>query len=268
MEYKCALSIAGSDPSGGAGIQADLKTMTANGVYAMGAITSLTAQNTLGVRSIYPVPPSFLREELKSVFEDIFPQAVKIGMTGSKETILTIDSILKEFGAKNVVVDPVMVSSSGKRLLEEEALPALKSLFLRAELITPNLPEAEVLWGKIRSKEDAERAAKSLFEGFGASVLIKGGHRAEDADDLLYIKGRTIWLKGERIETQNTHGTGCALSSAIAANLAKGYDLLSSVERGKAFVRGAMKTNLSLGKGVGPLDYLFDMSGEFAKTTR
>lgn len=254
---KTALTIAGSDSSGGAGIQADIKTMMANGVYAMSALTALTAQNTLGVRSVMEVPPEFLGQQLDAVFEDIFPDAVKIGMAFSKELVEVMADRLRYYGAKNIVVDPVMISTSGSVLLKENAREALKKeLFPIATLITPNIPEAEALTGKkIRGKEDMEAAALYLgIQGIRA-VLIKGGHNISDADDVLYANGKLTWFHGSRIHNPNTHGTGCTLSSAIASQLAKGKSMEEAVQEAKEYLSQALAEGLDLGKGSGPLHH-------------
>lgn len=252
---KTALTIAGSDSSGGAGIQADIKTMTANGVYAMSAITALTAQNTTGVTGIMEVEPDFLALQLEAVFTDIYPDAVKTGMVSSGELIRTIVEKLKKFDAKNIVVDPVMVTTSGAKLISDDAIEVLKSELLPlAAVITPNIPEAEVLSGMIISnEEDMIAAAKAVYEQYGCSVLCKGGHQINDANDLLYREGGYVWFKGKRIDNPNTHGTGCTLSSAIASNLAKGQVLDEAVEQAKKYISGALAAMLDLGKGSGPL---------------
>lgn len=254
---KTALTIAGSDSSGGAGIQADLKTMLANGVYGMSAIAALTAQNTLGVTAIMNVTPEFLAQQLDSVFQDIFPDAVKIGMVSDKALIRTIAAKLKEYKPRHIVVDPVMVSTSGSRLLAEDAVEVLQQELLPlAEVITPNIPETEVLWGKtVDTPEKMEQAAAELAEKYGCSVLCKGGHKINDANDLLYCQGKSTWFAGEHIDNPNTHGTGCTLSSAIASNLAKGHALPESVEMAKAYISGALGAMLNLGKGSGPLNH-------------
>ena len=243
---KTALTIAGSDSSGGAGIQADIKTMTANGVYAMSAITALTAQNTTGVYGIYEVTPEFLREQLYAVFSDIRPDAVKIGMVSSSALIDVIADALERFCAPNIVVDPVMVSTSGSRLIDEDAVETLtRRLLPLADIITPNIPEAEILSGiRITSEDDMVMAARKISESAGTAVLCKGGHNIGDANDLLYFGDCPKWFYGERIDNKNTHGTGCTLSSAIASNLAKGSDLVSSVFRAKGiyFVRAVCGT--------------------------
>ena len=264
---KTALTIAGSDSCGGAGIQADLKTMTLNGVFAMSAVTALTAQNTTGVRAISEVSPEFLAAQLDAVFEDIFPDAVKIGMVSSSQLIEVIAERLAFYGAKKVVVDPVMVSTSGSRLLRDDALRSLTDrLFPLADLVTPNVPEAQILSGeKITDARDMERAAELIRSRFGCAVLLKGGHRVCDADDLLVADGVREWIRGRRIENPNTHGTGCTLSSAVAANLAKGFGLFESVVRAKEFVSGALSAMLDLGKGSGPMDHAFDLGGRFAE---
>ena len=262
---KTALSIAGSDSSGGAGIQADIKTMTANGVYAMSAVTALTAQNTTGVYGILESTPEFLANQLDCVFTDIFPDAVKTGMVSSTALIQVIADKLKQYGAKNIVVDPVMVATSGSRLISEEAVEALKEQLLPlATLLTPNIPEAQVLSGMtITTAEDMERAAQAISETYGCAVLCKGGHQIHDADDLLWRDGQSTWFRGRRIDNPNTHGTGCTLSSAIASNLAKGHDLTQAVERSKAYISGALAAMLDLGAGSGPMDHLFALRGEF-----
>lgn len=260
-----ALTIAGSDSSGGAGIQADIKTMTAHGVYAMSAITALTAQNTTGVTGIMEVTPSFLREQLDDIFTDIVPDAVKIGMVSSGGLIEAIGDRLAFYRAANVVVDPVMVSTSGSRLISGEAIGALKEILLpMASLLTPNIPEAEVLSGMtIHNPGDMELAARNIGEGYGCAVLLKGGHQLNDANDLLYRGGNLKWFKGRRIDNPNTHGTGCTLSSAIASNLAKGMDMDLAVERAKAYLSGALEARLDLGKGSGPMNHAFAIRGEY-----
>ena len=264
---KTALTIAGSDSSGGAGIQADIKTMTMNGVFAMSAITALTAQNTTGVQGIYEVSPEFLGQQIDSVFTDIRPDAVKIGMVSSTGLISAIARKLAAYDAKNIVVDPVMVATSGAKLISDDAIDALKQQLLpMATVLTPNIPEAEVLSGmRILSPEDMITAAKLISETYRCAVLCKGGHQLNDANDLLYRDGGCRWFRGKRIDNPNTHGTGCTLSSAIAANLAKGYDLDTAVERGKAYISGALAAMLDLGAGSGPMNHAFDLSGEFAK---
>ena len=226
---KTALTIAGSDSSGGAGIQADIKTMTANGVFAMSAITALTAQNTTGVTDILEATPQFLGEELDAIFTDIFPDAVKIGMVSSSGLIAVIADKLRQYGAKHIVVDPVMVATSGAKLLRDDAIAVLEEQLLPlAAVLTPNIPEAEILSGMtIRNAADMEQAARTISERYGCAVLCKGGHQINDADDLLWRDGAGKWFRGRRINNPNTHGTGCTLSSAIASNLAKGFDPVS-----------------------------------------
>ena len=262
---KTALSIAGSDCSGGAGIQADLKTMTMNGVFAMSAITALTAQNTTGVRGILEVEPEFLAQQIDAVFEDIRPDAVKIGMVASSGLIRTIAQRLRYYEAENIVVDPVMVATSGARLIEAEAVETLKKELLPlAAVVTPNISEAEILSEmEIHSQEDMEKAAKIISETYSCAVLLKGGHSINDANDLLYGDGKLQWFYGKRIQNPNTHGTGCTLSSAIAANLAKGYSLTDSVKRAKDYISGALAAMLDLGKGSGPMNHAFDLQGAF-----
>lgn len=264
---KTALSIAGSDCSGGAGIQADLKTMTMNGVYAMSVITALTAQNTTGVAGILEVSPEFLRQQIDMIFGDIRPDAVKIGMVSSSDLIETIAERLRFYGADKIVVDPVMVATSGSKLMETGAVTTLKEKLLPiATLVTPNIPEAEILSGmEIHTEEDMAAAAKSISDSYHCAVLLKGGHSVNDANDLLCANGETRWFYGKRIQNPNTHGTGCTLSSAIAANLAKGYSLETSVQRAKDYISGALAAMLDLGRGSGPMNHAFDLSGEFAQ---
>ncbi len=264
---KTVLTIAGSDSSGGAGIQADIKTVTVNGVYAMSAITALTAQNTVGVRSIMESTPEFLKDQIDAVFEDIRPDAVKTGMVPSAALIRAVAERLAYYKAENVVVDPVMVATSGSALMKTGAVSALtEKLLPLATLVTPNVPEAEVLSGEhIQSTADMERVAKRLGDTYGCAVLLKGGHRVSDANDLLYTKSGYRWFEGKRIDNPNTHGTGCTLSSAIAANLAKGYDLEASIRRAKEYITGALAAMLDLGKGAGPMDHAFDLDGKFSE---
>ena len=264
---KTVLTIAGSDSSGGAGIQADLKTMTMNGVFGMSAVTALTAQNTCGVSSILTVSPEFLGQELDAVFSDIRPDAVKIGMVSDGTLIRVIADRLTHYEAEHIVLDPVMAATSGARLMEEKAVETLTHLLIPlAEVITPNIPEAEGLSGlTIRTEADMRAAAASIAETFGCSVLLKGGHSHNDANDLLYERGTAAWFRGRRIDTHNTHGTGCTLSSAIAANLAKGFDLHESVCRAKEYVSGALAAMLDLGRGSGPMNHAFGLQGRFAE---
>lgn len=262
---KAALTIAGSDSSGGAGIQADLKTMTLNGVFAMSAITALTAQNTMGVTDIVEVESDFLKAQLDAVFEDIYPDAVKIGMVSDKKLIETIAEKLIEYDAKNIVLDPVMVATSGSKLLKDDAIGALKErLIPLAELITPNIPEAEILSGlKIKDDKDMQKSAKVIADNFDVNVLLKGGHAINDANDFLLVDGNSIWIKGDRIDNKNTHGTGCTLSSAIAANLAKNNSIEEAVRLSKKYLEGALKDGLDLGKGSGPMNHAFDIKKEY-----
>ena len=263
---KTAVTIAGSDSSGGAGIQADIKTMMANGVYAMSAITALTAQNTTGVMGILNVTPEFLGQELDSIFTDIFPDAVKIGMVSEKGLICVIAEKLEQYKAKNIVVDPVMVATSGARLISEDATDTLKQkLFPLATVLTPNIPEAEVLADmEIETVQDMEKAAEVIGTRYGCSVLLKGGHQKNDASDLLWQKDKKpVWFHGVRIDNPNTHGTGCTLSSAIASNLAKGRDLETSVEAAKRYISGALAAMLDLGSGSGPMNHGFAIKEEW-----
>ena len=262
---KTALTIAGSDPSGGAGIQADIKTMTAHGVYAMSVIAALTAQNTTGVKSILESTPDFLADQLDCVFTDIPPDAVKTGMVSSIPLIDVIADKLEQYGARNIVVDPVMVATSGARLISEPAVEALKERLLPlATVVTPNVPEAEILSGRsIADAAGMEAAARTISQRYGCAVLCKGGHQINDADDFLWREDGGRWFRGKRIQNPNTHGTGCTLSSAIASNLAKGYPLDTAVERAKAYISGALGAMLDLGHGAGPMDHMFDLTSRF-----
>ena len=270
MKMKTALTIAGSDCSGGAGIQADLKTMTMNGVYAMSAITALTAQNTTGVRAIQESTPDLLKQQIDAVFEDIYPDAVKIGMVASGDLIRVIANRLKYYDARNVVVDPVMVATSGSALMKNDAVQTLiEELLPLAVLVTPNIPEAQILSEMIiETKEDMLTAAKKIGDSYHCSVLLKGGHSVNDANDLLYANKELIWFEGKRINNPNTHGTGCTLSSAIASNLAKGFTLSEAVQRAKDYISGALAAMLDLGKGSGPMNHAFNLQGEYAKEVK
>ena len=261
MKMKTALTIAGSDCSGGAGIQADIKTMTMNAVYAMSIITALTAQNTTGVRAIQETTSDFLSHQLDAVFEDIYPDAIKIGMVASSELIRVISEKLRYYNAKNIVVDPVMVATSGSELMKKGAVKTLmEELLPIASLVTPNIPEAEILSGlKIETKEDMIKAARKMEKDYQCAVLLKGGHSIHDANDLLCEGGQLIWFEGRRINNPNTHGTGCTLSSAIAANLAKGLTLVESIQQAKEYISDALEAMLDLGKGSGPMNHAFQL---------
>ncbi len=262
---KTVLTIAGSDSSGGAGIQADIKTIMANGCYAMSAITALTAQNTMGVTGILDSTPDFLTLQLDAVFSDIFPDAVKIGMVSSAPLIGRIADCLKKYNPKHIVADPVMISTSGHKLIDDEAVSVLKSDLLKlSELITPNIPEAEALSGiAISGENDMMRAAEIISNEYGCAVLIKGGHNINDANDVLFNNGESIIFKGKRIDNPNTHGTGCTLSSAIASNLAKGYDMYTAVKFAKEYISGALSDMMDLGHGSGPMNHGFDIKSRF-----
>lgn len=264
---KTALTIAGSDSSGGAGIQADLKTMTMNGVFGMSAITALTAQNTVGVTEVSEVTPEFLAAQLDCVFTDIRPDAVKIGMLPSVELIRTTAAKLREYHAGNLVVDPVMVATSGSRLIQENAVQVMMDeLFPLACVITPNLPEAEVLSGKsITTEQEMEEAAEQIGRKCGTAVLLKGGHRRNEASDFLWQPEGGRWFRGKRIDNPNTHGTGCTLSSAIASNLAKGFSLEESVTRAKEYLSEALAAMLDLGRGSGPMNHAFAVEGKYSE---
>ncbi len=254
-----ALTIAGSDSIGGAGIQADIKAMTVNGVYAMSAVTALTAQNTLGVTAISEVSPEFLKQQLDAVFSDIFPDAVKIGMISSPNLVHTIADRLRFYKAKNIVTDPIMISTSGARLISDTAKEALTAeLFPLSTLVTPNIPEAEALSKiKITDEETMLAAAKYIGDTHGCAVLVKGGHSIENANDILYRAGHVTRFKGKRIENPNTHGTGCTLSSTVAAMLAKGFSLNTAIQKSKAYVCAALSAQLDLGHGSGPINHSF-----------
>lgn len=259
MKLNVSMTIAGSDSSGGAGIQADIKTMTANGVYAMSAITALTAQNTTGVQGIMAVDPDFLKKQIDSCISDIMPDSVKIGMVAQSELIEVIAERLQFYKIQKIVVDPVMVATSGAKLIEDKAIETLKTKLLPIALLcTPNIPESEILAEmKITSADDMITAAKIINEKYGCAVLCKGGHSLNDANDLLYVDGKYEWFNGNRIDNPNTHGTGCTLSSAIASNLAKGKSLSESVMLAKEYISGALSAMLDLGKGSGPMAHCF-----------
>ncbi len=269
---KTALTIAGSDSSGGAGIQADIKTMTMNGVFATSAITALTAQNTTGVTGILDVTPEFLQQQIDAVFTDIFPDAVKIGMVSTSALIETIANSLEHYQARNIVVDPVMVATSGAKLICDDAIETLKTRLLSlACVITPNIPETEELTGtSVKSEADMEAAARAIAQQYGCAVLCKGGHNLNDANDYLFDPaasngtGVGRWFEGKRIDNPNTHGTGCTLSSAIASNLAKGYSLEQAVFRAKEYISGALGAMLDLGTGSGPMNHAFTLSNNSA----
>ena len=260
MMYK-ALTIAGSDSSGGAGIQADLKTFTAHHVYGMSVITAITAQNTCGVTAVQNINSNIVASQLDAVFTDIFPDAVKIGMVSSAEIIEIIAQKIEQYHAKNIVLDTVMISTSGHSLLDKNAQKILiEKLIPLADIITPNIPEAEVLCGfEITSKELMLKAAQTISDNYDGYILIKGGHLKDCSDDLLYKNGKIHWFFGERIDSHNTHGTGCTLSSAIASNLAVGLDMMTSVYNAKNYVASAIKSGLDLGKGNGPIDHMWNL---------
>lgn len=261
---KTVLTIAGSDSIGGAGIQADIKSITCNGCYAMTAITAMTAQNTLGVKSIQESSPEFLEDQIDAIFTDIVPDAVKIGMVSNRKLIEIISHKLKEYGANNIVLDPVMVATSGAKLISEDAIETLKeNLIPLATLVTPNIPESEILSGmKIETEEQMVHAAKHISEKFSTAVLVKGGHSINDANDVLYADGKFLWFPQERIENSNTHGTGCTLSSAIASHLAKGEPIEFAICSAKKYLTECLKAGLDLGKGSGPLMHNYKFSEE------
>ncbi|WP_138269491.1 bifunctional hydroxymethylpyrimidine kinase/phosphomethylpyrimidine kinase [Anaerofustis stercorihominis] len=258
---KKVLTIAGSDSSGGAGIQADIKTITAHKLYAMSAITALTAQNTTGVYGVLDADADFVKNQIDCIFTDIRPDAVKIGMVSNSDIINAIADKLIEYKAENIVVDPVMVATSGSKLISDEAKDTLINRLLPlGTIITPNIPEAEVLSGmSIKSDEDMIKAAKEISKNIDSAILIKGGHYDKNANDLLYDNGEIFWFKGDRVDTNNTHGTGCTLSSAIACNLAMGYSKEESIKNAKDYITGALKAGLDLGRGSGPLNHMYNL---------
>ena len=254
------LSIAGSDPSGGAGIQADLKTFAAFGVYGTSAITALTAQNTIGVTGVHVVPAEFVTAQIEAVVSDIGCDAVKTGMLASAATVEAVVAAIDALELPNLVVDPVMIAKSGDRLLDADAVHAVRaSLLSRARVITPNIPEAEVLTGvRIASRADMREAARRLADLCPGAVLVKGGHLAgPEVVDVLYLNGVFHEFTGPRIEGRATHGTGCTASAAIAASLARGQDLPAAVEAAKSYVAGAMRHGIAVGKGHQPLDHFW-----------
>lgn len=257
-----ALTIAGSDSCGGAGIQADIKSFSANGVYGMSVITAITAQNTQGVFGIQDINPEMISKQIEVIFDDIEVHAVKIGMVSKIDSIKAIGESLRKLSKlPAIVLDPVMVSKSGFKLLSEDARETLiEELFPFASIITPNLPEAEEILGrKISSIEDMEKAARELIAMGPKNVLVKGGHLEDSATDLFFDGKKIIYLTGERINTMHTHGTGCTLSSAIAANLAKGMDVIDAVREGKSYITKAIEKGFKLGKGVGPTNHFYEL---------
>lgn len=257
---KSVLTIAGSDSSGGAGIQADIKTMTVHGVFAQSVVTALTAQNTTGVQGVVATSPDFVTEQMDSVFSDIRPDAVKIGMLPNAEVVDAVAAGLEKWNANHIVLDPVMVATSGDALSEDTAVAAMvHKLVPMAEVITPNIPEAEVLSGMhIRNTGQMLAAAEALVRKGCKAVLVKGGHLPKIADDVLVQSdGRITWLRAKRIETNNTHGTGCTLSSAIASNLARGMDVHEAAKQAKDYITGAIENDPRLGHGNGPLNHMW-----------
>ena len=261
---KKILSIAGSDCSGGAGIQADIKTITAHKMFAMSVITALTAQNTTGVFGVMESTPEFVAKQMDAVFTDIFPDAIKIGMVSNSNIIAIISDKLKEYNTKNIVLDPVMISTSGSKLLNDDAMEMLiTKLMPIATIITPNIPEAEYLCGfNIQTKDDMQKAVLEISKKVIGIILVKGGHLTHCSDDLLYVNGEFIWFEQANIDNQNTHGTGCTLSSAIACNLAAGMNIKNSVKVAKEYITGALNANLNLGKGSGPLNHCWNLSNK------
>lgn len=258
---KKVLTIAGSDSCGGAGIQADLKAMSAMGVYGMSVIAAVTAQNTMGVFAVQDISKEIIEEQIKAIFEDIEVDAVKIGMLSSSEIIKSVGEALKKYSAKNIVIDPVMVSKSGYKLLKDEAIETLKSFLFLGDLVTPNIPEGEILSGmKIENEEDMIEASKKIQKLGAKNVLMKGGHRTDNCNDILVLQnGKIIKLEGKRIDTKNTHGTGCTLSSTIASLIGKGYSMEESVKLGKEYISEAIKNSFQIGHGVGPVGHFIDL---------
>ena len=260
MRIASVLSIAGSDSSGGAGIQADIKTISAFGLFAQTAITALTAQNTLGVHGVFDIDSAFVKAQIDAVFDDIRPDAVKVGMVSSPEIAEAIAERLGAHDARNIVVDPVMVATSGDSLAAGGAIEALrKHLLPLATVITPNMPEACALSGHpIESREEQDRTAEELLACGAQAVLVKGGHGQGSAYDVLAIRGKgTVRFEAPRVETRNTHGTGCTLSSAIACGLAAGQSLEDAVRHAKEYISGALAAGLELGRGSGPVDHMW-----------
>lgn len=272
---KAVLTIAGSDSSGGAGIQADLKTMTVLGTFGMSAITAITAQNTMGVNDVLALPPDIIKKQVTAVCDDIFPDAVKIGMLANEEIVKCVAEVISECNIRNIVLDPVILSTSNHKLLDPAAFDSLKTkLIPLADIITPNIPEASILSGvEIKSREDMVRAAKEISKWYGGAVLVKGGHLKDDntvwikedgvvntAADLLYENGEERWLEAGFIDNPNTHGTGCTLSSAIACSLALGNDMYEAVFLAKKYLTGAIKADLNIGHGRGPLNHAYTIS--------
>lgn len=257
---KTALTIAGSDSGGGAGIQADLKAFSAQGVFGMSVITAITAQNTLEVRGVQNIDLSMIQAQIETVFDDIPVDAVKIGMLSSADVVRTVAETLGKYDAPHIILDPVMISKAGHHLLQAEAIEALKDVMIPlATMITPNVPEAEVLTGmKIVTTEDMETACRKMHALGAKSILLKGGHLTTDPNDLFYDGETFYWYPGKRIETKNTHGTGCTLSSAITANLAKGASLTEAIEIAKAYITEAIKQSFDLGKGHGPVHHFYE----------
>ncbi len=258
-----ALSIAGSDSGGGAGIQADLKTFFAHGVFGTTVITALTAQNTVGVYGIEVVSPEMIYLQAKAVFSDLHPDAVKIGMLYHPKTVEVVGKILRKFKPRWVVVDPVMTAKDGAELLSKDALELYKEEIIPfCSILTPNIPEAEALTQKkISDLEDMKKSAVYMFEKLKAkAILLKGGHLKADPIDVFFDGEKILTLPGKRIITKNTHGTGCTLSAAITANLALGYDLLTAVKRAKHYLEGAIAQGLNLGKGAGPLNHFWNVT--------
>lgn len=259
---KKVLSIAGSDPSGGAGIQADIKTITAHKLYAMAVIVSLTAQNTTAVSGVLDCLPEFVEAQIDSVLSDITPDAIKLGMLSNANIMHSVAKMLKQYNCKNIVLDPVMVATTGGRLMDDNALGVyIDELFALARVVTPNLPEASVLSGIEIKNIDDMRAAAIKISNYGCkSVLIKGGHWREDAAvDLLYENGEFSQFCAPKVDTNNTHGTGCTLSSAIACNIASGLSVKDSVKNAKDYVTNALKNTIAIGHGNGPINHCWNL---------
>jgi hydroxymethylpyrimidine/phosphomethylpyrimidine kinase len=268
--YYRVLTIAGSDSGGGAGIQADIKAISAMGCYAASAITAVTVQNTIGVQAVHPIPLDILEGQIEAVLSDIGVDSIKIGMLHSAEVVNLVADIIEKHKIKNVVLDPIMVSTSGHRLTKVDAIEVIKNrLIPLSRVITPNIPEAEILLGcKISEESNFDQIARNLSNISNVSVLLKAGHldRENLVDYFFNAEDKMMTqLPSKRVQTKNTHGTGCTLSSAIAANLAKGFTLAESVQRSKAYISGALAAMLDLGKGSGPMNHAFDLRGEYAK---
>lgn len=262
---KTVLTIAGSDPFGGAGMQADIKTITAHGVYALTAVTLVSVQNSIGFYEVQEMTPEFLEKQIDALFDDVIPDSTKTGMLLTSDLIRVVVKKLKQYKPKNLIIDPIMVAQRKIKLINDEAIKTLlEELIPLADLITPNREEAEIIAGmSIKSEDDMEVAAKKIYNKYGCVVLIKSAVEGDNSNDLLYTKDGSFWILGEKIDTLNVRGTGDALSSALASNLARGYELKEAVLAAKRYVTGALKTKIQVGKGRGPIDNSFGILGKY-----